>query len=181
MATQYYTGSSLDGFLATPDHDLSWLTSRDIDPEGPMHYEGFVRDVGALVMGATTYQWVLDHLDEEMAGQWPYEQPSWVLTHRDFGPPPGDVTFTDAPVAEVHRAAREAAGERNVWLVGGGDLVGQFFDAQLLDEVWVQFAPVTLGAGSPLLPRRVELELLEVARNRDFVCARYAVATDGGG
>lgn len=181
MATQYYTGSSLDGFLATPDHDLSWLTSRDIDPEGPMHYAGFVRDVGALVMGATTYQWVLDHLDEEMAGQWPYEQPTWVLTHRDFGPPPGDVTFTDAPVAEVHRAAREAAGERNVWLVGGGDLVGQFFDAQLLDEVWVQFAPVTLGAGSPLLPRRVELELLEVARNRDFVCARYAVATDGGG
>lgn len=181
MATQYYTGSSLDGFLATPDHDLSWLTSRDIDPEGPMHYEGFMRDVGALVMGATTYQWVLDHLDEEMAGQWPYEQPTWVLTHRDFGPPPGDVTFTDAPVAEVHRAAREAAGERNVWLVGGGDLVGQFFDAQLLDEVWVQFAPVTLGAGSPLLPRRVELELLEVARNRDFVCARYAVATDGGG
>jgi dihydrofolate reductase len=181
MATQYYTGSSLDGFLATPDHDLSWLTSRDIDPAGPMHYEGFVRDVGALVMGATTYQWVLDHLDEEMAGTWPYEQPIWVLTHRAFGPPPGDVTFTDAPVAEVHRAAREAAGERNVWLVGGGDLVGQFFDAQLLDEVWVQFAPVTLGAGAPLLPRRVELELLEVARNRDFVCARYAVASDGGG
>jgi dihydrofolate reductase len=104
-----------------------------------------------------------------------------VLTHRDFDQPPGDVTFTDAPVADVHRAAREAAGERNVWLVGGGDLVGQFFDAQLLDEVWVQFAPVTLGAGSPLLPRKVELELLEVARNRDFVCARYAVATDGGG
>jgi dihydrofolate reductase len=180
MATQYYTGSSLDGFIATPDHSLDWLTTRDIDPEGPMHYEGFVRDVGALVMGASTYQWVLDHLDEELAGQWPYAQPTWVLTHRDFGPPQGDVTFTDAPVGEVHRAAREAAGERNVWLVGGGDLVGQFFDAQLLDEVWVQFAPVTLGAGSPLLPRKVELELLEVARNRDFVCARYAVAADGG-
>lgn len=181
MATIYYTGSSLDGFLATPDHDLSWLTSRDIDPEGPMHYEGFVRDVGALVMGASTYQWLLDHLDGDLGGEWPYVQPTWVLTHREFPAASGDVTFTDAPVTDVHRAARAAAGERDVWLVGGGDLVGQFFDARLLDEVWVQFAPVTLGAGAPLLPRHVELELLEVARNRDFVCTRYAVQSDGGG
>ncbi|MDO7867657.1 dihydrofolate reductase family protein [Nocardioides jiangxiensis] len=180
MATIYYTGASLDGFIATPDHDLSWLVTRALDPAGPMHYEAFAAGVGALVMGASTYQWLLDHLDE-VGGAWPYEQPTWVLTHREFGEPPGRVTFTDAPVTEVHRAAREAAGEGTIWLVGGGDLVGQFFDARLLDEVWVQLAPVTLGAGHPLLPRRVELELLEVARNRDFACVRYAVATDGGG
>jgi dihydrofolate reductase len=50
---------------------------------------------------------------------------------------------------------RLAAGERNVWLVGGGDLVGQFFDAGLLDDVIVQVGSVTLGAGRPLLPRRI--------------------------
>jgi dihydrofolate reductase len=59
--------------------------------------------------------------------------------------------------------------------VGGGDLVGQFADAGLLDEVLVTIAPVTLGAGAPLLPRRVELRLEEVARNGDFACARYTV------
>lgn len=174
MATQFYTGSSLDGFIATPEHDLSWLTSRDIDPAGPMHYEAFAEDVGALVMGASTYRWLLDNLGE-VGGRWPYDQPTWVFTHRDFPAPPGDVRFASGDVGTVHAEAVAAAGEKNVWIVGGGDLVGQFADAGLLDEVWVQFAPVTLGAGAPLLPRRLELSLQEVDRNRDFVCARYNV------
>jgi dihydrofolate reductase len=75
----------------------------------------------------------------------------------------------------VHRELLEAAGDRNVWIVGGGDLAGQFADAGLLDEVIVYAAPVTLGAGAPLLPRRVELRLEETARNGDFVTARYGV------
>ena len=69
-----------------------------------------------------------------------------------------------------------AAGDGTVWLVGGGDLVGQFADAGLLDEVWVQYAPVTLGSGKPLLPRRLDLRLLAIERNRDFCMTRYAVA-----
>jgi dihydrofolate reductase len=71
---------------------------------------------------------------------------------------------------------RKAAGGRNPWIVGGGDLAGQFADAGLLDEVIVCVAPVTLGAGAPLLPRNLELRLEEVDRNRDFVCARFSVA-----
>jgi dihydrofolate reductase len=69
----------------------------------------------------------------------------------------------------------EAAGGRNVWIVGGGDLVGQFADAGLLDEVLVGIAPVTLGGGAPLLPRRIELRLEDVGRNGDFVSARFSV------
>ena len=68
-----------------------------------------------------------------------------------------------------------AAGGKDIWLVGGGDLVGQFADRGLLDEVWVQYAPVALGAGAPMLPRRLELRLLDLVRNRDFACVRYAV------
>jgi dihydrofolate reductase len=172
MATQYYTGSSLDGFIADPDNSLSWLVTRDIDPKGPMAYDAFFEQVGAMVMGATTYQWILDN----DSGPWSYELPCWVLTHRDFPDPGRDIRFlaTD-DVAAVHADMAEAAGEKNIWLVGGGDLVGQFHDAGLLDEVWVQYAPVTLGSGAPLLPRRVELSVLEVARNRDFMCGRYAV------
>jgi dihydrofolate reductase len=71
-----------------------------------------------------------------------------------------------------------AAGGRNLWIVGGGDLVGQFADAGLLDEVIVYVAPVTLGSGKPLLPRRIELRLEAAGRNGDFVCARYAVVRD---
>lgn len=171
MATQYYTGCTLDGFIATTDHNLDWLTTRDIDEAGPMNYGEFIKDVGALAMGATTYQWILDH----DPGNWAYEQPAWVFTHRDFPEPKGDVRFTKASVAEVHAEMTEAAGGKNVWVVGGGDLVGQFHDEGLLDEVWIQYAPVTIGAGAPVLPRHVELSLVDVGRNRDFACVRYAV------
>jgi len=71
-----------------------------------------------------------------------------------------------------------AAGDGNVWIVGGGDLAGQFAAAGLLDEVLVSIAPVTLGAGAPLLPRRLELRLDEIGRNGDFVAAKYAVVTE---
>jgi dihydrofolate reductase len=64
---------------------------------------------------------------------------------------------------------------RNVWIVGGGDLAGQFADAGLLDELLLMIAPVTLGAGAPLLPRRVELNLEELAPNGEFATVRYSV------
>ena len=174
MATVFYTACTLDGFIADPDDGLDWLFKQDIDQEGPMNYTAFIADMGALAMGATTYQWLLDHLEADGEG-WPYSQPTWVFTHRSFPEPDGDIRFTQADVREVHAAMAEAADGRGVWVVGGGDLVGQFADVGLLDEVWVQFAPVTLGAGKPLLPRRLDLRLLDVARNRDFCMTRYAV------
>jgi dihydrofolate reductase len=69
----------------------------------------------------------------------------------------------------------DAAGDRNIWIVGGGDLAGQFADTGLLDEVIVSIAPVALGGGAPLLPRRIELRLDELGRNGDFVGARFSV------
>jgi dihydrofolate reductase len=65
------------------------------------------------------------------------------------------VRFVRGDVRPVHAAMRAAAQHRNVWLVGGGDLVGQFHDAGLLDEIIVQVGSVTLGRGKPLLPRRI--------------------------
>jgi dihydrofolate reductase len=171
MATQYYTASSIDGFIADPEATLSWLLSRHTDREGPMGYERFFADVGALAMGSTTYRWVLDH-----EGRWPYTLPTWVFTHRDDLPrAAGNVQLVRGSVAEHHAAMTAAAAGRHVWVVGGGDLAGQFADAGLLDELWVSFAPVTLGAGAPLLPRRLELSLEEVARNGEFACVRYRV------
>ena len=176
MATHYFTASSLDGYIATTAHSLDWLLRQGIDMEGPMAYPVFEKRIGALVMGASTYEWVLRH--EE--GRWAYEQPTWVLSHRDLPvPSTGDVRVTSADIREVHAAMTAAAGGKDLWVVGGGDVAGQFADAGLLDEVWVQYAPVTLGSGAPLLPRRLDLELVEVARNRDFLCGRYRVAGPG--
>jgi dihydrofolate reductase len=172
MTTIYYTGCTLDGFIATPEHSLDWLTSRDVDADGPMGFSEFDRRIGACVMGANTWQWLLDH-DESWGGT-----PAWVMTHRDFEVPDASVTFTDGSVEDVHAAMTARAGDQDLWVVGGGGLAVQFLEAGLLDEVWLQYAPVSVGAGHPVLPAHVELSLLEVARNRDFMCGRYAVVRD---
>jgi dihydrofolate reductase len=172
MTTHFYTASSLDGFIATEDHSLDWLLSQDIDQDGSMAYTGFQKNIGALAMGSSTFEWLMRN--EE--GRWGFTQPAWVFTHRDLiVPENADVRLTQSDVRTVHAEMIAAAGESDLWIVGGGDLAGQFADAGLLDEVWVQYAPVTLGSGAPLLPRRLDLELIEVERNRSFVCARYRV------
>ena len=89
--------------------------------------------------------------------------------------PEAPVEFTSADIAAVHKQMADAAGDRNIWIVGGGDLAGQFADVGLLDEVIVSVAPVTLGGGARLLPRRIELRLDELGRNGDFVSARFSV------
>jgi dihydrofolate reductase len=181
--TRYYTATSLDGFIADPDHSLGWLFMREQDRAGLLNYAEFISGVGAVAMGATTYEWILDHefRDKDPADwKWPYEQPSWVFSHRTLTAVPGaDVRFVSGDVAAVHAEMAAAAGGRNVWIAGGGDLVGQFADAGLLDEVIVYVAPVTLGAGAPLLARRVELRLEETGRNGDFVASRYSVVRAG--
>ena len=99
-----------------------------------------------------------------------------VFTHRDLPRVEGaDLRFAAGDVASVHAELVAAADGKDVWVVGGGDLAGQFADAGLLDEIVASIAPVTLGAGRPIFPRRYALRLTEVARNKAFVCARYAV------
>lgn len=175
MKTQYYTASSLDGYIAAPGHSLDWLLQFG-DPEGGS-YPDFIREVGALAMGANTYEWVLRHL----AGQpWPYSQPAWVFSSRTLPAPDGaDVRFARGDVRPAHRLMVEAAGGKNVWVVGGGELAGQFYDQGMLDELIVQIAPVTLGSGAPLLPRVIATPPLRLVSaspfGGGFVELRYEV------
>ena len=85
-------------------------------------------------------------------GAWPYQLPAWVLTTRELPQVDGDVRVARGDVRAVHDEMTAAAGGKDRWVVGGGDLAGQFADAGLLDELIVYVAPVTLGGGAPLLP-----------------------------
>ena len=115
MPTIYHTGCTLDGFIATDDHSLDWLTSRDIDMDGPMAYRGFRERIGACVMGATTWQWILDHDDDPWG-----PLPTWVMTHRTFPEAPASVRFAQDDVRRVHAEMTEVAVGKDVWVVGGG-------------------------------------------------------------
>ncbi|MFF2551063.1 dihydrofolate reductase family protein [Nocardia sp. NPDC058058] len=170
--TTYYTASSLDGFIADAEHSLDWLLTRKNDGSGPMGYELFIAEIGAIVMGANTYQWLLDN----EPGPWPYTVPVWVVTHREFEPrPEHDIRFTSAPIPAIHQQMAAAAGDKKLWVVGGGGLAAEFAEHGLLDEIIVSFAPVTLGSGAPMFPVRQELRAVETALNGELVCARFEV------
>lgn len=171
----FYTATTLDGFIADPDDSLDWLMRQDQDENGPLSYEEFIKGIGAIVMGSTTYEWVLAHIGKT-GESWYYSMPAWVMTSRDLKPVEGaDIRFAKGDVTTVYDDMVAAADGKDVWVVGGGDLAGQFADAGLLDEMVTYIAPVTLGAGRQLLPRRLDLQLLEATQNKAFIAARYRV------
>jgi dihydrofolate reductase len=164
---RYYCASSLDGYIAESDDTLDWLlkyegsfegadsTFEGADSaEGKAGYDAFYEGIGALVMGSVTYEFVLEHVDE-----WPYAgKPAWVLSSRDLPRPEGgdvDVRVTAAEVTDLIDEMLEAAGERDLWVVGGGNVASQFADNGLLDTVEVTLVPVVLGTGKPLFDRRL--------------------------
>lgn len=185
MKTQYYTATSLDGFIATEDDSLEWLF-----PLGDLNetsYPSFIAEVGALVMGSATYEWMLGHADKVAASTgspWPYTQPTWVFSSRSLSLVEGtEIRIVRGDIRPVHAEMRNAAGSKNIWIVGGGDLAGQFYDARLLDEIIVQVGSVTLGRGKQLFPRRVTNPPLRLVSTRQvgsgFAELRYAVPPAG--
>jgi dihydrofolate reductase len=154
----YFTAATLDGFNADEHHSLDWLFEVP-HGEDDGSWDRFIGDVWPLVMGATTYGWALEHHFTQRPEQWQEfygDRPCWVFSHRDLPGIPGvDIRFVSGDVGAVYGELVAAADGRNIWIVGGGDLVGQFDDAGLLDEIQIHLTPVLLGAGAPLLPRRI--------------------------
>ncbi|MBF6355986.1 dihydrofolate reductase [Nocardia higoensis] len=174
--TQYYTATTLDGFLADEDNSLSWLFAVDDGGSSEQEIGAFTANVGAMCMGATTYEWLLANEAPQTWTDNYGDLPCWIFTHRDLPTLPGaNLRFVSGDVADVHKEMAEAAGERNIWVMGGGDLAGQFADAGLLDEVIVSIAPVTLGAGAPLLPRRILSDRLRLTASSTM--GQFAVLT----
>jgi dihydrofolate reductase len=157
---RYYAATTLDGYIAGPDDDLDWLTRYEGSFEGAdsdekqAGYETFYEGIGALVSGSTTYEWVLEHGDH-----WPYAgKPCWVLSSRELPKPEGegvDIRIVSGEIPELIDGMLESAGDRDLWIVGGGNVASQFADHRLLDRVEVTVVPVVLGEGKPLLDRRM--------------------------
>lgn len=166
----YYTATTLDGFLADEHDSLAWLFKQDIDENGPGSADVFMAEVGAQVMGATTYSWVLEN-----AGDWLPNMPTFVFTHRGLEPANEHVRFLSGEPSAHRSAIEEAAGEKSVWVLGGGDLAASFAAADMLDEIQVAIAPVTLGSGRPLFGGAFDLSLRSYDRNRDFLTATFDV------
>jgi dihydrofolate reductase len=184
---QYFTATTLDGFIADADNSLDWLFAVERDADDGS-WEEFIGGVGAIAMGATTYEWVLGHEPEmlESPERWRAyydDRPCWVFTHRELPRIPEiDLTFVQGDVRPVYDEMVATRPGENIWVVGGGELVGQFHDAGLLDEILLGVTPVVLGSGAPLLPRRItseRLHLRSVGRSGQLVNLVYDVTRPG--
>lgn len=161
------TATSLNGWIADENNSLAWLFAVADAPDDQL----LPTAATVLVEGSTTYQWVLDESDilanPEKWREFHGSRPTFVFTHRQLPVPQGaDVRFVSGSVAEALPAIRAAAGDGDIWVVGGGDLAGQFLDAGALDEIALSVAPVALTGGAPLFPRRVESERLRLESAR---------------
>jgi dihydrofolate reductase len=152
MARLLYSATmSLDGFIAGPDGDMSWLT-RHLGPNPEV--DDLIGRIGALLVGRRTFGGDDPHrgTDKEgkaFGGGW--EGPQFVLTHHAPDVTPPDTTFV-GDLADAVKAAKEAAGDQYVNVLGA-DVARQCLEAGLLDEILMIVAPVLLGDGTPMFDR----------------------------
>lgn len=163
--TQYYVASTIDGFIADADDRLDWLLQFGFETFQES-YDAFLSETGALVMGATTYEFILGEHPE----RWDYgDRPTWVLTHRELpGIPGANITFTSEDIAGLHEKMVAVARGSNVWLVGGGNVAAQFVNLGLVDELVLTIMPIVLGSGKPVLPIGAVTNPLTLLRTRSY-------------
>lgn len=179
------TATSLNGWIADERHSLDWLFAVEGGAEpSPDQYPS---DAAVLVEGSHTYEWVLRQEgllgDPEKWREFYGAKPTFVFTTRELPIPDGaDVRLVSGTVPEVLPRIREAAGDGDIWVMGGGDLAGQFFDAGVLDRIALSVAPVALTGGAPLLPRRIgsaRLRLVSADAQGQFARLVYDVRPEG--
>jgi dihydrofolate reductase len=143
MKVTYYVASSLDGYIAKEDGDVSWLEELDISMEDA-GYDDFFSTVDALVMGRKTYEMIVSF------GQWPYgDKPVWVCSSNSITPIEDSNLQAGSTPEEAYKAANEM-NIKHLWLVGGGNLASSFLEKNLLTNISLSLMPIILGSGIKL-------------------------------
>lgn len=141
-----YIASSLDGFIATADENLDWLTQQPDLDLGEHDYHHFIDTIQTVVMGRATYDWVA-----RFPGAWEYAgKRVIVVTSRPIENPKGPLetrSDIDALIAELR-----GLDDGNVWMLGGGKLQMTFMERGALDEIEIYVISEIIGGGIPLFP-----------------------------
>src|SRR5262245_55714227 len=161
-----HIATSTDGYIARPDGNLDWLTSRPA-PKGFYGLPKFARSVDAKILGRKTFD-----LSVKMAANFTADDVHYVFSRR---PPPASapagVQFVKEPISRFAKRLRKQAG-KNIWMMGGGEIIGSFLDEDAIDEFIISVVPTFIGEGIPLIAPRhrdVPLRLLSLQRFSDGV------------
>lgn len=165
-----YIAMSLDGYIARPDGAVDWL--EDVEGDGDNGYGEFYSQVGTVIMGRKTYEEVLKLTDE-----FPYAGKNcYVLTRQPQESTP-HVTFTDEDMETLVSRLKEVS-DGYIWLVGGGQLVKQFLEKKLIDELELYIIPKLIGEGIPLFPDGTppaDFKLTDTGRFGQIAALKYTL------
>lgn len=165
-----FIAESLDGYIARKDENLDWLFA--IEGKGDNGYSEFYADVDTILMGRTTYDWLLR---QEM--EFPYsDKEVFVFSHTKTGKD-ANVTFIDLDLPVFINSLKNKLGKK-IWLVGGGKLIIDFLNEKLIDEMIITIAPVLIGNGIVLFRKselQTNLKLTEIKRHYQFAELHYQV------
>ena len=161
MSVFFYGCVTLDGYLAGRGHELDWLEETGTAEE--TGYAGFYAGMDVTLMGRRTFEAVAAAGDPSAI--YPSTE-NYVFTHRPLNQK-GFAAVGGDPAAFVESLGRD----KNVWVLGGGAILASLLDRDLVDCLVVQIAPVLLGDGVSLFPRRESrrrFRLEEVRRYGQF-------------
>ena len=159
-----YLATSADGFIARTDGDVSWLDRPR--PDDGYGMQSFLRSVDTIVMGRKTWE-----IAQQLGGAFVEGKRNIVLSRSlpAYAAPGGNIENIGAP--ELAKRLREEKG-KNIWLMGGAQVFGEFLDAGEIDQLIVHIVPVLIGKGICLLdtaPRTTELKLRSTRKFVDGV------------
>jgi len=159
-----HIATSADGYIARPDGDLEWLTSRPA-PEGFYGMNAFMKSIDTKPLGRKTYEESL-----RMGAKFDSKSRTIVFSrHAPSADAPPGVEFVNGAIGPLVNSLREQPG-KDIWLMGGGEIIASFLDEHAIDEFVVSVVPVFIGDGIPLIARRhrnVPLDLQSVERFDD--------------
>jgi dihydrofolate reductase len=159
-----HIATSADGYIARPDGDLDWLTSRPA-PKGFYGMNAFMKSIDTTLLGRKTYD-----ISLQLGAKFDGKDRTIVFSrHAPPADAPPGVEFVNGAIGPFVRQLREQPG-KDIWLMGGGDLIASFLDEQAIDEFVISVVPVFIGDGIPLIARRqrhVPLELESTERFDD--------------
>lgn len=165
MKVTLYIGQSLDGYIADVDGAIDWMnTDGSADDILFKHYETFFKDIDILVMGATTYNQLVNELTKE----WPYPNHlTYVITNEKLNDLP-NVKFTS-------NVEETLINGKNIWLVGGAQIAHYFMEHDYIDEYIITTVPVCIGNGIKLFNNiKIEhLEIKKIEQLKNYVAVTY--------
>jgi dihydrofolate reductase len=166
---------SLDGFIAGPGDAMDWGPTTLLPPDD---VAAIAAETGAMLVGRRTWE-VGGRMEAEEPGSvdYPFSGPMFLLTHRPLDPPVPGVTVLSGDIAEAVATALDAAGGKNLEIIGA-DVAAQCFRRGLVDEVLVYVLPVLLGDGVPMSApgmTKTELEPLGSRQSGDTTILRFRV------